>query len=208
MDTEKEVAAYNVSRETFLKLCEFSNILTEWNQKMNLVSKNTISDLWPRHILDSLQLIKYMPQNVQTLVDIGSGAGFPGVILAIALQELQPQAKVYLIESIHKKTVYLNDVCYRLGLHNVKVINERVENTVFKSVDVITARAVAALNVLFSYAHTLGNENTQMLLLKGKTYEQEEAEAQKYWQYSKICYANAYSDDGVIMQISRLRKRR
>ena len=207
MNIEKEVERYNVSRETFEKLCEFSDILTEWNQKMNLVSKNSLPDIWTRHILDSLQLIEYLPQNISSLVDIGSGAGFPGVILAVVLKQTQPEAKVYLVESITKKTVYLKDVCARLGLNNVEVVNKRIENTVFKGVDVVTARAVASLDVLFSYSNLICNESTNILFLKGRTFALEEAEAQKKWVYKAKIYPNKYSEDGVVMNISRLRKK-
>lgn len=205
MNFEQEFLQYNVSRETFKKTEAFVALLTEWNKKMNLVSKNSISDVWMRHVLDSLQLIKYLP-SVQTLVDIGTGSGFPGVILALVLQEQQPQAKVVFVESIAKKTVYLKDVCQHLGLWNVEIINDRVENISVKNVDIVTARAVAALDVLLGYAFHL--RAAEMVLLKGESYEDEVREADKHWVYDMEKSDNAYSQNGIILKISNLRKKK
>ena len=206
MDIDLELQKYNVSRETIAKMQEFSSILVEWNQKMNLVSKNSLPDLWTRHILDSLQLLPYLPQNLHHLLDIGSGAGFPGMILAIALQEKMPSAQITLVESITKKTVYLNDVRARLGLDNVVIVNNRVENVVFKKVDLITARAVASLDILCGYANGL-KPVPPLLLLKGKTFALENAAAKQKWLYEEEIFANQYSPDGVVVKINNLRKR-
>ena len=129
MNIEDEIFNYNVSRETYDKIDSFVKLLTEWNQKMNLVSKNSLADVWMRHVLDSAQLMTYLPTDLYHLVDIGSGAGFPAIVLAIMLQEKNPAAKITLIESINKKTVYLNDVREKLGLNNVQIVNDRVENS-------------------------------------------------------------------------------
>lgn len=207
MDIDLELQKYHVSRETISRLREFAAILAEWNQKMNLVSKNSLPDLWSRHIFDSLQLLSHLPNNLRHLVDIGSGAGFPAMILAIALAEKKPDAQITLVESITKKTVYLNDVRERLGLKNVVVVNKRVEDAVFKPVDLITARAVAALDVLCGYAAKI-MPHPQLLLLKGKSYPLEEAAAKQHWSFTSEIFANAYCADGVIVKISNLRKKK
>lgn len=206
MNIENELQQYNVSRETIQKLKDFVALLQEWNAKMNLVSKNSLEDVWQRHILDSLQLVRYLPQNFRFLVDIGSGAGFPGVVLAIVLQEKFPTAKVVLVESITKKTVYLKDVCAKLNLTNTVVENSRIENISINDVDVITARAVAALDVLCSYAFDLATKNTQMLFLKGRSYAEEVANAQQKWKFNLKVNPNLYSSDGVVLELSNLRK--
>lgn len=208
MNVKDELQKYNVSRETQERFEEFIAILTEWNAKMNLVSKNSLPDVWCRHVFDSLQLAEYLPNNFKNLVDIGSGAGFPGVVLAIYLLEKNPSAKVCLVESIGKKAQYLQDVCTRLKLKNTKVINNRVENEKFVGTDVITARAVAALSVLCGYAYNIGSKNTKMLLLKGKSYQEEISAADKDWQYDLKTYPNRYSDDGVVLELCNLRKRK
>ena len=206
MDTDFELQKYDVSRETIKKLKDFVGILSEWNSKMNLVSKNSLEDVWNRHILDSLQLIEYLPSNLHHLVDIGSGAGFPGIVSAIVMAEKFTDTKITLVESITKKTAYLNDVCQKLALKNVQIINNRVENIVFKDVDVVTARAVAALDVLCGYAYKIFGSKGMMLFLKGKTYEQEQEVAGKNWRYVLKLHPNRYSDDGVIMELRDLRK--
>lgn len=208
MDIFEELSRYNVSRETYKKLQDFVVLLSEWNTKMNLVSKNSLSDVWVRHVLDSAQLVDYIPNNVKHIVDIGSGSGFPGIVLAILLQEQNPQAHITLVESITKKALYLKNVAENLGLNSVEVVNNRVENAVFKNVDMITARAVASTDILCGYADKIGNKNTEMLLLKGRSFADEEAEAGKRWIYTREIYKNKYSDDGVIVRIKNIRMKK
>lgn len=208
MDIKNEFLQYNVSRETFKKIEQFTELLKIWNQKMNLVSRNSLEDLWKRHILDSVQLINYISPQVKNLLDIGSGAGFPAIILAILLQEKNPETKITLVESITKKTVYLNDVREKLGLSNVKVINSRAENINLPKPNLITARAVAALDVLCGYVSKIGNNNTESLFLKGKSYKDEIAEAEKHWKFDLEVFPNKYSDEGVILKLSNLRKQK
>lgn len=208
MDIKNEFLQYNVSRETFKKIEQFAELLKVWNQKMNLVSRNSLKDLWERHILDSVQLINYISPQVKNLLDIGSGAGFPAIILAILLQEKNPETKITLVESITKKTVYLNDVREKLGLSNVKVINSRAENINLPKPNLITARAVAALDVLCGYVSKIGNNNTESLFLKGKSYKDEIAEAEKHWKFDLEVFPNKYSDEGVILKLGNLRKQK
>lgn len=192
------------------KLQAFVALLTEWNAKMNLVSKNSLAEVWMRHVLDSAQLVAYLPPEMRRLTDIGSGAGFPALVLAILLQALQSSAEVVLIESIGKKATYLREAASRLDLPNVRVINARVENTVFKDVaaDVITARAVAALDVLCGYALKISGRQTRALFLKGQSYAAELSEAQKHWQFASRTYPNKYSTDGVIIQLWNIRNKK
>lgn len=206
MDINQITSEYNVSRETFIKLQEFAKLLKEWNQKMNLVSRNSLEVLWERHILDSMQLVNYIPDTAKNILDIGSGAGFPGIVLAILLQEKMPQTKLTLVESITKKTIYLNDVCAKLGLSNVAVKNVRVESAVLNRPDVVTARAVASLNVLCGYVHKISKDNTESLFLKGQSYKEEIKEAQKFWNFDVKVFANKYCEDGVVLKISRIRE--
>lgn len=206
MDIKNELSQYNVSRETISKLEQYAELLKDWNQKMNLVSRNSMEVLWERHILDSMQLINYVSPTIKTLVDIGSGAGFPGLILAILMQEKIPDAKITLIESITKKTVYLKDMCERLKLSNVTVKNERVENLKIAAPEVITARAVAALDILCGYVSKINGNKTESLFLKGQSYKEEIAAAQKNWKFDLEIFPNRYSADGVVLKLSRLRK--
>lgn len=193
MNFDEEVLNYHVSRETLQKLKDFMQILLEWNQKINLVSKNAEKELELRHVLDSLQLINYIRDDAKLLVDVGSGSGFPGIVLAIACQEKFPAMKVVLIESITKKTVYLKDVCQRLNLQNVEVVNNRVENVVFKNVDYITARAVASVDKILACTIGLCSKNTEYVLPKGHTGMAELEEAEKKWKMTVDIFENFYA---------------
>lgn len=208
MDIKTELSQYNVSRETISKLEKFADLLKEWNQKLNLVSRNSLEVLWERHILDSLQLSEYISPDTKKILDIGSGAGFPGVVLAIVMQEKMPATRITLVESITKKTVYLKDICDKLGLLNVEIKNDRVENLHVEAPDVITARAVAALQVLCGYALRLSKNSTELLFLKGKSYKDEIAVANKIWEFNLQVFPNKYGDDGVVLKLSGLRKRK
>ncbi len=194
------------AEQTWEKMQLFVKMLQDWNQKMNLVSKNSMMDVWIRHVLDSAQLFSLLPTNLKQMVDIGSGAGFPAMVLAIMLQAKNPEAKIVLVESIAKKAAYLREVGERLNLTNVRIINDRVENTVFKGVDVVTARAVAALDVLCDYAYQIKPART--LFLKGQSYVAEDEEAQKHWAYHKKIYPNKYSENGVILELFDIRKKK
>lgn len=193
MNFDEEVLNYHVSRETLQKLKDFMQILLEWNQKINLVSKNAEKELELRHVLDSLQLIDYIRDDAKLLVDVGSGSGFPGIVLAIACQEKFPAMKIVLIESITKKTVYLKDVCQRLNLQNVEVVNNRVENVVFKNVDYITARAVASVDKILACTVGLCSKNTEYVLPKGHTGMAELEEAEKKWKMTIDIFENFYA---------------
>ena len=205
---EDFMKTYNVSRETFKTLSDFVQILNEWQQKMNLVSHNSLPEIWTRHIADSLQLYQYMNIDVKNVYDIGSGAGFPAIVLAIASAAEKRQAKFKLIESITKKTLYLNDVKNKLGLKNIEIINDRSENLKLPPADFVTARAVANLNKLFSYCLPLSDKNTVLILPKGKTFLTEIEEAQKFWKFDADIKKNSVQEDGVILLVSNLRKKK
>jgi len=189
---------YNVSRETFNRLKIYEASLKEWQNKFNLVSNKSLEDAWNRHFLDSAQLIKYIPENAKKLYDLGSGAGFPGMVLAVIAAEKMPNLKVSLIESIKKKTLYLNTV-QKLCNVKVSIINDRIENLSLKDADVITSRAMCNLADLLKYSYKLANKNTIMIFPKGKTYQEEIERAQKAWKFS--CQISA---EGVILIISNL----
>ena len=199
---------YNVSRETFKTLSDFVDILTDWQAKMNLISSKSLPEIWTRHIADSLELYQYLNVDAKRVYDIGSGAGFPAIVLAIAAQGEKRQTSFKLIESITKKTLYLNDVKNKLGLKNVEIINGRAENLKLLPANFVTARAVANLSKLFSLALPLTDKKTVLILPKGKTYQEEIIEAKKIWAFDVIVKKNQVSDDGVVLIVSNLRKLR
>ena len=142
---------YDVSRETFDKLKTYQSMLIEWQQKFNLVSSSTLEDAWNRHFLDSVQLFKLLPKDAKIMYDFGSGAGFPGMVLAIMANEKMPNLEVNLVESTAKKTLYLNAVKEQTNA-KVNILNNRIEKLPLIKADVITSRAMASLNELLGYA--------------------------------------------------------
>ena len=163
----------NVSRETYEKFIIFHRTLIKWQSSINLISKNSIENIWERHFLDSAQLYKITKEIDGNILDFGSGAGFPGLILA-----MMGHKKIHLVESDQKKCTFLREVSM-LSETDVTIHNCRIENLEFFDVELITARALAPLNKLIDYAEAFINKSLtnqkppKMLFLKGKFYKQE-----------------------------------
>lgn len=196
---------YDVSRETLLKLRAYEASLQEWQNKFNLVSKASLDDAWNRHFIDSMQLFKYIPQSAQSLYDFGSGAGFPGMVLAIMAAEKTPYLKVSLIESIGKKTLYLKHVSEICSV-NVEIFNQRIESLPKNKVDVITSRAMTSLSDLLGYAYPFCKKETVCIFPKGKKHQEEIDEAKKHWQFECQIHPSETSSEGVILVITKLAK--
>ena len=196
----------NVSRETIDKLKTYFELLCQWQNKFNLVSKNSLSDAWNRHFLDSAQLAQYIDDNISDICDFGSGAGFPGLVLAIIFQEKNIKTHFTLIESIYKKTLFLNEIINKFNL-NAEVINERIENLQHKPFDLITARAVCSLEKLIKYIFPFCYKNTKCLFLKGQTFSDEIKIAEKIWKFSYNVIPNKLASDGVVLEIFDIRRK-
>ena len=140
----------DVSRETFERLEVFSEVLTKWNPKINLVSRKSLEDLWTRHILDSVQVFEIAP-NTKTWLDIGSGGGLPGIIVAILAAERSPETKVTLMESDQRKCAFLRNAARECGVQ-VTVKSQRIEEAEPESAGVMSARALADLDILLGYS--------------------------------------------------------
>lgn len=196
---------YSVSRETYDRLKTYQSLLTEWQEKFNLVSNNSLNDAWERHFVDSVQLWKFIPENAQNILDFGSGAGFPGMVLAVVAKEKTPYLKVGLVESISKKTLYLKEVSDKLGV-NVEVINDRIENIPAQKADVITSRAMTSLNGLLGYAYRFCKPDTICIFPKGKKYAEELAEAHRHWKFKCRIEPSEISEEGRILIVSNLSK--
>ena len=157
----------DVSRETIDNLNVYVDILRKWNTTINLVSKGSITDVWKRHILDSAQLFKFVTHDMEKWLDIGSGAGFPGLVIAILAKGRFTNLRVTLIESDKRKCVFLNEVVRELDL-NVKILSKRIEDCPPHDADVISARALTQLENLLFYFTFHGSFNCKGLFLKGK----------------------------------------
>lgn len=171
----------SVSRETWERLDQFVDLLLQWQKTRNLIAASTIPQIWTRHVADSLQLLALAP-DAKIWVDLGSGGGFPGLVLACALVG-KPGAKVHLVESSAKKCAFLQAVVQRLTLPAV-VHCQRIEEFIpeFPDIpDAVTARALAPLAKLLALAFPLLKKGARGLFLKGQDVEAELTEASKYW---------------------------
>lgn len=203
MTSEEFLAETNVPRETFDRLLEFDRVLMDWSERHNLIARSTIKDRWERHFFDSAQLVPLLPETVKTLVDLGSGAGFPGLVLAAMLAPRGTQ--VTLIESTQKKCAFLREAGAAMGLENFKVVPERIESVGlgFKP-DIITARALARLEKLLGYGAGIQGKNTRYFLLKGQDVEVELTEAAKSWHMEVVKHPSRTDPRAAILEIGNL----
>jgi len=194
-------AASDVSRETLARLKLFVSLLEDWNARMNLVSAKSLAEVWKRHVWDSAQLFPLLRPDARSLVDLGSGAGFPGLVLAILLAG---QARVVLYEAVAKKCRFLEEVAGRTGV-TVEVRNSRIEEAAREVFDVVTARACAPLDQLLSYAAPFQAKSTQCLFLKGQSVGAELTDAYKSWSMTVNQLPSRSDPSGVILDIRELR---
>lgn len=173
--------ALNVSRETIDQLRAFEALVEKWSPKINLVSKSELTKLWDRHIIDSVQLFQYAPQTGHWL-DIGSGGGFPGVVVAVLSQGLGQDHQFTLIESDQRKCAFLRTAGRTLGL-GLTVQSERIEDVPPKNADILTARALANLDTLLGFAERHLADTGIALFPKGETWKKEHESAQDGWSY-------------------------
>ncbi|NOT39175.1 MAG: 16S rRNA (guanine(527)-N(7))-methyltransferase RsmG [Alphaproteobacteria bacterium] len=190
-----------VSRETLARLATYVNLLTEWNERLNLVAPSTIADVWRRHILDSAQIAPLIPPNAMSIVDLGSGAGFPGLVLAIMLAG-RPGLTVHLVESTQKKCRFLEAVVAATGAP-AQVHACRAEDMRLKA-DVVTARALAPLERLLSLAHPFFRPDTIALFLKGRSLNDELTLASKSWTLESTPIPSRSDPSGVVLRVTGL----
>ena len=172
----------DVSRETMERLRGFEQLVQKWNPTINLVSKNDLTNLWERHIVDSLQVANECT-DYEKWVDIGSGGGFPGVVVAILAKEKNFGATHTLIESDIRKCTFLRTAIRELDL-NATVITKRIEETEPQQADVLSARALSSLDKLFGFAERHLKKEGKAIFPKGQSASEEIAEAEKGWKFS------------------------
>ena len=190
---------YDVSRETCERLQIFAETLEKWNPKINLVSKNSLRDLWTRHILDSVQVFG-VPTLGTSWLDIGSGGGLPGIIIAILAAEKAPDMKVTLIESDQRKCAFLRNVARECGV-KVSVKSQRIEAVVGIQADVLSARALAELSDLLSFSeHHLAQSGTAVFP-KGANWKKEVDNARKRWRFECEEITSLTEPEAVILKI-------
>ena len=193
----------NVSRETYDKLSIYEKTLIKWQGSINLISKSTINDIWVRHFLDSAQLYPITKDIEGNILDFGSGAGFPGLILAI-----MGHKNITLVESDQKKCTFLREVA-RLSETDVSILHSRIENLEFREVDLVVSRALAPLSKLISYVESFvikspSNNKVwpKMLFLKGKSYKNEILELKRHKNLFFDEYPSLTDEQGKIIYFS------
>ena len=175
MTAAEFAAAAKVSRETLARLQRYAALLEKWNRSINLVGRGTVDDLWRRHMLDSAQLLPLIPDRATSLVDLGSGAGFPGLVLAVCGAK-----NVHLVESDRKKCTFLREAARETGAP-VVIHNARLQEIESFQADIVTARALAPLPKLLHMAVRFTKKHSILLFLKGKHADRELTNAAKEW---------------------------
>ncbi len=200
-DKATALALTPVSRETEQRLDRYVALLLEWQAKTNLVAPSTLPHLWTRHIADSLQLLDLAP-DARIWIDLGSGGGFPGVVLACALAE-RDGAQVHLVERNAKKAAFLREAIRVTGAPGIVHLSE-IGDIVEKwggRVDCVTARALAPLHQLIGFAEPLVKKGAKALFLKGQDVEAELTESTKYWKIESKLHSSRTGGQGWIVAI-------
>ena len=196
-----------VSRETITSLKKYEDLLIKANKSQNLIGKSTIDEIWNRHFLDSVQVIDFIDKNDKCLVDLGSGAGFPGLVLAIVCKDRKIPLKIKLIEKSFKKVKFLKDVIEELDL-KVEVFNQNILEEEIKFVeDVFIARAFKPLKKILQLMHNNAENYKKIFIFLGKTGKNELLQASKSWDIEYKQRVSVTSSDSMVIEINRLKKK-
>jgi len=183
------------------------SLVRRWQPVKNLISNKTLDELWLRHVADSLQLAELRP-DVRTWADLGSGAGFPGLVIACTWHD--PGRMMHLVESNHRKCAFLQEAARTLGL-SVTVHNARIEDAIphlmTEKIEVVSARALASLTQLIHYCAPLVDNHAEALFLKGQDVDKELTDATKYWNISAHMIQSKTDPDGRIVSITKVETR-
>ncbi len=195
----------DVSRETSERLRIFEGLVQKWSPKINLVSRDDLRHVWDRHIVDSAQILAHSPSNPQIWTDIGSGGGFPGIIVAIVLAERSPNCTVTMIESDQRKATFLRTALRECGITG-QVIASRIETAAPQSADILSARALAPVTDLLAHAALHLNKNGIALLHKGRNYAQELEVARRNWTFDLVAHQSKTASDSRILEIGNIQR--
>ena len=196
-----------VSRETIRSLITYEDILIKANKDLNLIGSSTIKNIWSRHFLDSVQVIDFIEENDKTLVDIGSGAGFPGLVLAIMSKDRKIPLKIKLIEKSSKKIIFLKKLINKLRL-NVDVMDQNIlEGSKKLSEDIFVARAFKPLQIVLELIHNKAENWNKIFIFLGKTGKNELLQASKSWDIQYKQRMSVTSTDSFVLEINNLEKK-
>ena len=209
LDTPERFARYfDVSRETIERLEIYEALLRHWQKGMNLVAPGTLDHLWHRHFADSAQLLALSPESRQWL-DLGSGAGFPGLVIAVCSANRE-DSLVHIIESNARKCAFCKEVVRETGC-SVEIHHARIESlghrNRFGEVEIVTSRALAPLGQLFRLGSAFLKPGMQGLFLKGRQASSELAEAEKEWTFEAVLHPSVTDADARIVQVTNLQEK-
>lgn len=199
----QKIAGVDVSRETMAELQIFADLVVKWTPKINLIARGSVAAIWDRHIADSVQIHHYTPETYLKWVDIGSGGGFPGIVIAILAKTRHPAAKIILIESDQRKAVFLRAAVRDLKL-NASVLAERVEDADPQGADVVSARALSALSGLLPLVDRHLKSDGLAILHKGKRAHDEISQARQSWSFTLEQHASFTDPEARILAIQRM----
>ena len=202
--THLQVAGLDVSRETSEKLASYVALIQKWNKAINLISRSSEADIWQRHIADSAQLAQHLPSGPRLWLDLGSGAGLPGIVLAIIAAEVAPSLRFELVEVDQRKATFLRQVSRELGL-NVTVLTERIEALTPRLADVVSARALASLSDLCNFAERHLDADGIAVFLKGAGAEAEIEVARRKWSFNLESFPSKTSADALVLKLKKIR---
>ena len=211
MDRSAQIDTFSrltqVSRETITSLKKYENYLIKSNKVINLIGRSTINQIWLRHFLDSSQVIEFIDKNESDLVDLGSGAGFPGLVIAILAKDRKIPLKVKLIEKSPRKVSFLREIIKRLNL-KAEVLNRNVLELPGKlETDLIIARAFKPLKIIFRFLDKNTAKWKKVFLFLGKTGEVELLQASKSWDIKYKQRMSITSSDSIVIEINKLNKK-
>lgn len=192
-----------VSRETSERLQIYEALLTRWNPSINLVSPSTLPDLATRHIEDCLQVAAFADGKTGRWVDLGSGGGLPGLVLAMSNED--PELNFTLVESDQRKAAFLRSVVRETGLTNVTVLSQRIESLPSLNADYVSARALASLKQLMAYLALHLAPCGKAFLMKGVHWKEEVEDARKGWDFNYIAHPSRTQEGAAILEVSGVR---
>jgi 16S rRNA (guanine527-N7)-methyltransferase len=195
---------FDVSRETMDRLECYEVLIQKWNPKINLIASSTLSEIWNRHFLDSGQLVPFAPTS-GTWLDLGSGGGFPALVIASMTKDTCPELSFTLVESDTRKAVFLRAVIRELGL-NANVLSDRIEKTSPQNVGVVSARALGPLSKLIEYAEIHLNQDGIALFPKGSSHKSELEQALECWSFHVQTISSVTDQSAAIFAIKDIRR--
>jgi 16S rRNA (guanine527-N7)-methyltransferase len=198
LDAQRFADLVPVSRETLAQLEAYAALLIRWSERINLIGRDTIADLWRRHLLDSAQLQPFIPAGARSLIDLGSGAGLPGLVLAIL-----GAPGVELVEADSRKCAFLREAA-RITEAPVAIRGCRIQAVPPHAVDVVTARALAPLDRLLGLAEPFLAPASECLLLKGERVEDELTLARRHWTMTASLHPSRSDPRGVVLRLQQV----